>query len=209
MGVQHDCHHPPRREDGQRRQGPQGQALAQLEGPLKVLAVGPCTPADTSDGPPLGSELLFFYQPSDVPGADARRHVLVQRCKPCVNPHDHGDMPKYLPAGLTQYVSNNSSKNPPPYHVTQDDVSTPLERLEVDEIAGHQSVRGQGGVIAVMYGTHWTGLSRPSWEREMDLQLFCHEILRHWAGTPNQHHQTNRLYRRMRIGAAQRELSLK
>ena len=35
-----------------------------------------------------------------------------------------------------------------------------------------------------MYETHWTGLSRPSWEREMDLQLFRHEILRHGAGTP-------------------------
>ena len=39
----------------------------------------------------------------------------------------------------------------------------------------------------------------------MDLQLFRHEILR-YSGTPNQHRQTNRLYRRMRIGAAQREL---
>ena len=41
----------------------------------------------------------------------------------------------------------------------------------------------------------------------MDLQLFRHEILRFWAGTPNQHCQTNRMYRRMRIGTAQRELS--
>ena len=41
----------------------------------------------------------------------------------------------------------------------------------------------------------------------MDFKLFRHEILRYWAGTPNQHRQTNRLYRRMRIGAAQRELS--
>ena len=30
-----------------------------------------------------------------------------------------------------------------------------------------------------MYETHWTGLSRPSWEREMDLQLSHHEILRY------------------------------
>ena len=29
----------------------------------------------------------------------------------------------------------------------------------------------------------------------------------YWAGTPNQDLETNRLYRRMRIGAAQRELS--
>ena len=43
----------------------------------------------------------------------------------------------------------------------------------------------------------------------MDLHLFHHEILRYWAGTPNKHRQTSRLYRRMRIGAAQRELSRK
>ena len=30
--------------------------------------------------------------------------------------------------------------------------------------------------------------------------------MRYWAGTPDQHRQTNRLYRRMRIGAAKREL---
>ena len=56
-----------------------------------------------------------------------------------------------------------------------------------------------------MYETHWTGLSGPSWEREMDLQLSRHEILCLWAGT-SQHRQTNRLYRRTRTGAAQREL---
>ena len=32
-------------------------------------------------------------------------------------------------------------------------------------------------------------------------------ILRYWAGTPHQHRQISRLYRRMHIGAAQRELS--
>ena len=58
-----------------------------------------------------------------------------------------------------------------------------------------------------MCKTHWTGLSRPSWEREMDLQLSRQQILLYWAGTPNQHRQTNRLYRQMRIGAAQGEVS--
>ena len=58
-----------------------------------------------------------------------------------------------------------------------------------------------------MYETHWADLSRPSWEREMGLQLSRQDILRYWAGTPNQHRQINRLYRRMRIGAVQRELS--
>ena len=41
----------------------------------------------------------------------------------------------------------------------------------------------------------------------MDLQLSRQEMLRYCAGTPNQYGQTNRLYRRMRIGVAQRELS--
>ena len=41
----------------------------------------------------------------------------------------------------------------------------------------------------------------------MTLHLSRPHILRYWAGTPDQHRQTNHLYRRMRIGAAQRELS--
>ena len=55
--------------------------------------------------------------------------------------------------------------------------STPLQRLEVEQITGHQSVQGRGGVIAMLYMTHWAGLSEPSWEREMDLhspdRIFC------------------------------------
>ena len=41
----------------------------------------------------------------------------------------------------------------------------------------------------------------------MDLYLSRPDILRYWTGAQNQHRQTNRLYRLMRIGAAQRELS--
>ena len=41
----------------------------------------------------------------------------------------------------------------------------------------------------------------------MDLLLFRLKFSRYSAGTPNQHHQTNRMYRQMRIGAAQRKLS--
>ena len=78
-------------------------------GPYKVLAVGPCSSADTPDGSPLGAKLLCLDLPCDMPGADARRRVSVQRCKPCANPHDRGDMPKYLQAGLTQYVLNSFS----------------------------------------------------------------------------------------------------
>ena len=71
------------------------------------------------------------------------------------------------------------SKTSPPYQVTQDNVSTPLQRLEVEQITGHQSVQGRGGVIAVLYKTHWAKLSEPSWEREMDLHLSRSHILRY------------------------------
>ena len=92
-------------------------------------------------------------------------------------------MPRYLLAGQTQYVLNTS----PTYHVAQDDVSTPLQRLEVEQITGHQFIRGRGGVNAVLYKTHWAGLSEPSWRREMDLHLSRSHVLRVWAGIPDQH----------------------
>ena len=81
-------------------------------GPYKVLAVGPCSSAETPDGSPLGDNLLYFDLPSDLPGSDARRRVAIERCRPCANPLDRSDMPKYLPAGLTQYVLNNFQEVP-------------------------------------------------------------------------------------------------
>ena len=83
-------------------------------GPYKILAVGPCPSSDTPDGSPFGHKLLSLDLPTDMPGADAHRRVSVERCKPCTNPHDHGDMPKCLPDGLTQYVLNNFTKKIPP-----------------------------------------------------------------------------------------------
>ena len=124
-------------------------------GPCKILAVGPCPFSGTPDGSPFGDKLLYLDLPTDMPGADAHRPISVERCKPCTNPHDGGDMSKYLPDELTQYVFNTFTKKFPPYHVTQDDVSAPLQRLEVERmtdmaINGHQSLRGRGGVIAAM-----------------------------------------------------------
>ena len=123
---------------------------------------------------------------------------------------------QYRAAGLIQHSTSPYSsqcvlyifsKKYPPNHVTQDDVSTPLQRLEVETITGHQSERGRGGVFAAMYETHWTGLSRRSWERELHLELSLHAVLLYRAGNPHQHRQTNRLYRRIRIGEAKREVS--
>ena len=90
-------------------------------------AVGPCFSADSPDGSSLGDNLLYLDLPSDLPGSDAHRRVAIERCEPCANAHDNSDMPKYLLVGLTQYLLNNFSKKFPPYHVTQDDVSAPLQ----------------------------------------------------------------------------------
>ena len=118
------------------------------------MVVGPCSAAETPDGSPLGNNLLYLDLFSDLPGSDARRRVVIERCKPCGNRHDSGDMPKYLPAGLTQYVLNKFSKKSPPYHVTQDDVLTSLQRLKLEQITGHQSARERGSVIAELNKTN-------------------------------------------------------
>ena len=92
-------------------------------GPFKILAVGPSPAEATPDGRPLASKLLFLDLPNDMPGADAPCRVSVVRCKPCANPHDSSDLPRFLPAGLTSYVLNNYTSKSPPYHVTEDDVT--------------------------------------------------------------------------------------
>ena len=79
-------------------------------GPYKVLAVGPCSSAETPDGSPLGDNLVFLDLPSEHPGSDDRRRVAIEPCKLCASPRDSSDIPNYLPAGLTQYVLHNCSK---------------------------------------------------------------------------------------------------
>ena len=116
-------------------------------GPYKILAVGPCASSDTPDGFPLEDKLLHLDLTIDMPDSDAYAHVSVERCKPCTNPHSRSDMLKYLPNGLTQYVLNNFTKQSPPYQVTQDDVSAPLQRLEAERITSmaiNRSVVGVG-----------------------------------------------------------------
>lgn len=179
-------------------------------GPFKTLAVGPS--AEAPDGRPSAAELLYLDLPSDLPGKDSKGRVSVARCKPCANPHDTEDMPRFLPAGLTQYVLNNYTTKSPPYHVKRKTMfpHPPVERLDVEQITGHQSVRGRVvSSLSLARPTGKKGLLRPSWEREMDLQHFRRRhVLRYWSGTPNQHRQTNRRYRAMRIvGAALRELA--
>ena len=80
--------------------------------PYEIVAVRPCSAAETPDGSPLESNLLYLALPSDLPGSYARPRVVIERCKPCTSPHDSGDKPKYLPAGLTQYVLNMFPRSP-------------------------------------------------------------------------------------------------
>ena len=181
-------------------------------GPDEVLAVGSCSSADTPDGSPLGAKLLYLDLPPYMPDADARRRVSVQRCKPCANPHDHGDMPKYLPAGLTQCVLNNFSKNPPRATSLKttfrllfktrrgEDHRTPIgSRSRWGHLGHFRDVRtGQVSLDRPGSGK-WTPSFSATRCRAPGPALRI-------SAAPNQHRQTNRLYRRMRIGAAQREL---
>lgn len=115
-------------------------------------------------------------------------------------------MPQYFSGRVEAMCSNNNAKNSPPYHVAQDDVSTPLHRLEAYKITGHQSVRGWGeDVRDTMYGTPppiaGTGNRPPA------LSPPAIALLGRHSGTLNQHRQTESSFHRMRIGAAQRKPS--
>ena len=98
-----------------------------------------------------------------MPGADARRRVSVVSRKPCINNlyDSRKHMPTYLPAGLTQYVPNNFTKNARPRIPSSRTTSRhPSNDLKV--------TRSRGVIIAVMYVTHWTRLCRQSWKREIE-----------------------------------------
>ena len=70
---------------------PKAKLAVNWTGPYKILAVGPCLPSDTPDGSPLGDKVLYLDLPTDTPGADAHRRVIVERLLLCANTHDHGD----------------------------------------------------------------------------------------------------------------------
>ena len=148
-------------------------------GPFKILAVG-SSPSDyVPDGRPPAAKLIYLDLPSDMPDPDGHRAVSVARFKPCINPHDSTNLPRYLPPGLIQYILSNYTTKSSSFHATADDASVPVERSEVDKIFSHRSVRGRGGAVAVLYETHRKGLLRPSWEREADLLHACQHILEH------------------------------
>ena len=148
---------------------------------------------------------LYLDLPSNLYGPAAKPRVTVARCKPSSNPYDADDMPRHLPAGLTQYVLHAFATKSPPYHVTMDDIATPPILIDVAKITGLHCLRGRGGAIAVLYETHIAYSS--TWERELDLQAFHHPILSYWAAGPAQHQPHTRQYHQLRITAAAREIA--
>ena len=102
-------HCPPRREGRYNRDSTQHSNYLNWTGPLQDYCL---TTGDSPSGCPLGAQLRYLNLPSDMPGAVANRRASVTRCKPCANPHDSSDMPKYVIAELTQYVLKNLTRNP-------------------------------------------------------------------------------------------------
>ena len=146
--------------------------------PTKSSQLAPVTPLTPRTAPPWALSYIWPYPPT-CPARMLAGAFRYSVASPVPIPTTIATCRSICPRSRRNMCSTIYPRNPPPYHVTQDDVSTPLQRLEMEKITGHQSVRGRGGVNTVMYETHWTGLSRPSWEREMDLQLSHHEILRY------------------------------
>ena len=125
-----------------------------LTDPFKIVAVGSSPVAHQLDGHSLGDKLLYLDFPSNLSGPAAKPRVTVVRCKSCANPYGADDMPRHLPAGVTQNVLHVFATKSPSYHVTTDDIATPPILMDVTKITCHQCVRGRGGAIAVLYETH-------------------------------------------------------
>ena len=108
------------------------------------------------------------------------------------------------PAGLSKYVLHSFTDKSPPFDPTTEDVVKSCIPVDTEKITGCQLVRGRGGKLAVMYETHWEGLSSITWEREIDLKNFSRHILEYWMSTPRQMKGVNSKYRAMRRAQSHR-----
>ena len=153
------------------------------------------------DGRSLGAHLLYLNLPNDIPGPGAHCRVSVARFKPCTNPHNTTNLPRYLPAGLSQHVLNNYTTKSPPVHATADDVSVPAEYLEIDKMPATSPYKA--GAESSPFSSLCRHLGNVNWTSSTP-----QHILEYWAGAPQQLRQANRVYCYMCVGAAQRELSL-
>ena len=170
-------------------------------GSYKILVMGPGL---GPDGRPVADKTLYLDLPADMPGKDKKKRVSVDRCKMCHNPSDDSDIRKYLPAGLSKYVLHSFTDKSPVFHPITEDVVKSGIPVDIGKITGHQLVRGRGGKLAVMYETHWEGLSSITWEREIDLKNFSRHILEYWMSTPRQVKGVDSKYRAIRRARAHR-----
>ena len=166
-------------------------------GPYKIVVV---VPGLKPDGRPVADKTLYLDLPTDMPRKGQKERVSVDRCKMCHNPSDDSDIPKYFPAGLSKYVLHFFTDKSPPFHPTTEDVVKSGIPADIKKITGHQLVRRWGGKLAVMYETHWEGLSSITWEREIDLKNFSRHnvMLEYWMSSPRQVKGVNSKYRAIR-----------
>lgn len=177
--------------------------------PVKILAV---SSAGKNPGPTATCRLTPVPRPTFEHAwcrPQVKCRASVARHKPCASPHERADMPTFLPAGLPQHVFDNYSPSPP-CHVPcyRGRCSAPVERLEFKQIitgkscvedAASSSLSCTSSLIRPPTHLLGAGDGPPALPRQ---------VLRYWAGSPNQHRQANRLYLlRMCIGAAEREVS--
>ena len=122
----------------------------------------------------------------------------------CHNPSDGSNIPKYLPAGPSKYVLHSFTNQLPSFHPTAEDVVISGIPVDIEKVTGHQLVRGRDGKLAVMYETHWEGLSSIMREREIDLKNVLRHIVEYWMSSPRQVKGVNSMYRAIRRAQAHR-----
>ena len=141
-------------------QGPKVKLSLNWTGPFKILEVGPA--ASAPDKRRLADKVLLYLNlPSDMPGASAKPRVTVERCKPCTG-HTMPTARSFHQLDYRALCPQQTPQQVTSLPVLDSDVRIEDQRLEVEKITGHQSVRARGGIIAVLYETHWKGLLRTS-----------------------------------------------
>ena len=86
--------------------------------PTDSSQLAPVTPMTPRTGPLSAlSSYIWIYPPMTFPARMLAGGNRYNAGSPVLTPTTMGDMPKYLPAGFTQYEPNNFSKKFPTYHV--------------------------------------------------------------------------------------------
>ena len=149
MGVQHGCHHLPRRDDEHGRQGPQGQFLVTLNGPLQGPRSWPLH-ARRQPGrlPPWATSSYFGcnLRHSGRGCSPARFGATLQAlCQPPRPRRRVVSASRFDAIRAQQCLQETLAA--PRYSRRRFDSSS---STQVEKMTGHQSVRGRGEIIVVM-----------------------------------------------------------